>query len=121
GRRLCHDFAQQLQSLGAKRGREEARARDVTARAIHAGDESLLDRVAAHCKNDRDRRGPSFRRQGRRGAADGSDHRYLTADEIGRERWKLLEPTRCPAVFDGYVPTREISGIQEAPVESSDD
>jgi hypothetical protein len=33
----------------------------------------------------------------------------------------FVEPTRCPAVFDGYVTTPKISGMQEAPVESSDD
>jgi len=52
---LWYQFVQQLYSFRLYRGAQPRYARNVTARVIDAGDEPILDRIAAGLKYDRDR------------------------------------------------------------------
>src|SRR5262249_13698901 len=58
--RLRHEFVQQLKPLRPQRERHPAYAWYVTAWPTQAGDETVLDRVAACLEADWDRRGCRF-------------------------------------------------------------
>jgi hypothetical protein len=80
----------------------------------------MLDRIAAGHENDwcRCRRG--LRRQDRRIAADGHDHRDPELDEIG---CKILQPLASivgPAVLDPDVPAFDETRLVQASVESGE-
>jgi hypothetical protein len=48
------------------------------------------------------------------GGADGYDHRYAAADEIGRERRELIELVLHIPILDRHVPALDIAGFLQA-------
>jgi hypothetical protein len=86
---------------------------EVRAGPVEAGDKTQCDRVTAGVKYDRYRRGRCLRRH-RCGAADGYDHGYAAADQIGRERRQPINLIFRPAVFDRHVLALDIAGFLQA-------
>ena len=55
----------------------------------------------------------------RRGARD--DHRHLTANQFGRQRWQPIISAVRPAVFDRHVLTFDIPDFVQALAECRDE
>jgi hypothetical protein len=73
----------------------------------------MRDRVSANAKGDRDRRGRSFGRKGRR-IASRSDNCHATADEVGHERGQAIVLAAEPVVLDDDVLALDVAGFAEA-------
>ena len=100
---LGDQLAQELEPLGRKLRGDEGDTRDVAARPVEAGDEAELDRIGAEREDDGYRRGRRLGRERRPGAAAGNNHRYLAANQIGRQRRQPIRFVVGPAVFDRDV------------------
>jgi hypothetical protein len=109
---------QQLQPLGAELGTEEVDPRDVAGRPIEAGDNTLLDRIAASQEHDRDRAGRRLCGQSRIAASRGKDHGRLAAHKIGCERRQSIVLVFRKTVFDRYVAAFNVTGLTQAAAES---
>jgi hypothetical protein len=84
-----------------------------------AGDQAELNRVFADAEDDRDGGGRGFGCQGCSVAAKRCDNGHATADQIGRELWKSIEPALLlgPAIYDCHILTFDVSGLAETPAE----
>src|SRR5439155_10826384 len=70
-------------------------------------------------KDDRDRRGRSFRRYCRRGAAARRDYVNLAADEISGQCGQPIVVALCPAVFDRHILSLGVAGFTQPLAERS--
>src|SRR5262245_31638947 len=101
---------QQPKLLCPKLRRNEGDTGDVAARPVETGDEAELNRVAAGYEDDRDRRS---RRLGYncRGDVMRSDHRHLTAYQIGCEVGQSLDLVLRPAILDHDILALDVAGF----------
>src|SRR5215475_11258046 len=101
---------QQPKLLCPKLRRDEGDTGDVAARPVETGDEAELNRVAAGYEDDRDRRS---RRLGYncRGDVMRSDHRHLTAYQIGCEVGQSLDLVLRPAILDHDILALDVAGF----------
>src|SRR5262245_56725709 len=101
---------QQPKLLCPKLRRDEGDTGDVAARAVETGDEAKLNRVAGAYEDDRDRRS---RRLGYncRGDVMRSDHRYLTAYQIGCEVGQSVVLVLRPAILDHDILALDVAGF----------
>ena len=80
----------------------EGDAGDVTTRPIETRDEAVLNRVTAGCEDDRDFRVRGFGRNAPMGAVR-SDHRHLTAYQIGSKVRQSIILVLRPAILDRHI------------------
>src|SRR5262245_30114681 len=104
---------QQPKLLCPKLRRNEGDTGDVAARPVETGDEAELNRVAAGYEDDRDRRS---RRLGYncRGDVMRSDHRHLTAYQIGCEVGQSVVLVLRPAILDHDILALDVTGFTKA-------
>jgi hypothetical protein len=91
----------------------EGDAGDVAARPVETGDEAKLNRVAAACEDDRDCRGRRFG-YNCLGAAMRSDHRHLTAYQIGCKVGQSIILVLRPAILDRHILALDVAGFTNA-------
>ena len=108
-RRLGHELPQQLQSLRPQHAAEKAHAGDVAARPVEAGDQALLDRVAAAPEDDRHRRGCGL--GGERRIVVPDDHGHRPAEQIGHQGRQSISLIVRRAILD-----RDVLALDEARV-----
>jgi hypothetical protein len=85
--RSRYQLAQDFQSLGCKLDRKKIDPGEIAGGPRKAWDKAELDRVVANAKNDRDRGGCRFGREGARRAARRDDDRNLFTNQIGCQGW----------------------------------
>jgi hypothetical protein len=78
-------------------------AGDVAARAVEAGDQAKLDRVATHRKNNLNVGRYRLSSWSRKITPAADDHGYLTANQLSCQRRKAIMLTFCPSVLDGDI------------------
>jgi hypothetical protein len=111
------EFAHQLKPLRRDIDRQTTDTRDIATGSVHAGDEAVLDRVAAGLENDRYRGGCRLCCEtgcGRDACGNDSD---LRANEISRQRRQPIVSTVRPPIFDRYVAALYIAGFAQTPSE----
>src|SRR5262249_21242506 len=106
-------FMQQPKLFCPKLRRNEGDTGDVAARPVETGDEAELNRVAAAYEDDRDRRS---RRLGYicRDDVMSSDHRHLTAYQIGCEVGQSVVLVLRPAILDHDILALDVTGFTNA-------
>jgi hypothetical protein len=104
---------QELEPLGIGQDVHPADTRDVAAGLVHAGGQSLLDRVAAALKHDRGGRGRCFRRAARRRGAERGNDSDAAANEIGRQCRQAIIFTIRPSILHCYVATFDVTGFRK--------
>src|SRR5262249_25436280 len=104
---------QQPKPLCPKFRRQDGDTGHVAARPVETGNAAELNRVAAGCEDDRDRRS---RRLGRncRGGVTRSDHCHLTAYKIGCEVGQSIVLVLRPAILDRHVLAFDVAGFTSA-------
>src|SRR5215813_11523792 len=86
---------------------------DIAARPVETGDEAELNRVAAACEDDRDRRSRRLGYDCRPGVMR-SDHRHLTAYQIGCEVGQSVGLVLRPAILDHDILALDVAGFTNA-------
>ena len=110
---LGNQFPQQLKPFGIQLAGEEADARKVAARPGEAGDQTLLDRVAAGDEDDWDCRRCVLRRLcSKVGACH--DQIDLAGNKVGGEGRDSIQATLRPAVFYRHVLSLGIAGFAQS-------
>src|SRR5262245_40757074 len=104
---------QQPKALSPKSRRNEGDTGDVAAWSVEAGDEAKLNRVTAGCEDDRDRRSRRLGYNCRRGVMR-SDHRHLTAYQIGCEVGQPVVLVLRPAILDHDILALDVAGFANA-------
>ena len=99
---------QEPQHFAAERS-EKGNPRDVTARAIEAGDEALPDRIAAKREYDRNRGGRRLGSQNRAASSRCGDHRHITVDQVVSKRRQSIGLVLRKTVFDRHVATFDVA------------
>src|SRR5947209_2017287 len=104
---------QQSKFLCPKLSDDKRDTGDIAARPVETGDEAELNRVAAAYEDDRDRRS---RRLGYdcRGKVMRSDHRHLTAYQIGCEVGQSVVLVLRPAILDRHILALDVAGFTNA-------
>jgi hypothetical protein len=97
---------------------EEARASDVAARPVEAGDEAQFDWIAATEENDGNGGGCGLGYQRRTGIT--GDNGDLTANEVGRHGPQSIVLAFAPAIFDRNVPAFNVADLLQAVAECGD-
>jgi hypothetical protein len=98
---------------------ERAHTRDIAAGPVQVGNQTDLDRVRAHEKDDRDalRRGFGRKRSRRR---DRHDHIHLARDQLGCHRRQPLVAAFSPAIVHRDVPPGNIACLTETLMKGRD-
>src|SRR5215472_5092013 len=109
---------QQPKLLCPKLSRDKRDTGDIAARPVETGNEAELNRVAAACEDDRDRRSRRLGYDCRRGVVH-SDHRYLTAHQISCEVGQSVGLVLRPAILDRHILTLDVAGFTKALAECS--
>src|SRR5215813_12211463 len=109
---------QQSKLLCPKLSRDKRDTGDIAARPVETGNEAELNRVAAACEDDRDRRSRRLGYDCRRGVVH-SDHRYLTAHQISCEVGQSVGLVLRPAILDRHILTLDVAGFTKALAECS--
>jgi hypothetical protein len=112
---LCswHELVEHLQALRYGFRGEKGHARNVSPWPVQARYQTGCDRISPIRKHDRDRRSRGFCCERRRGAADGSDHHHLTANQVFRQRCQPIILALCKAVFDPDILALDIASLRE--------
>jgi hypothetical protein len=95
------------------RSRPSRKAGDIAAGTIETGDETSLDGVGAHTKDDRDCGGCLARDNGRHVTADANENSRFTRNKIGGERGQPVVIALRPAGLDHNVLPFDEPGIGE--------
>jgi len=106
-------LVQQFQPLRRNHRAQLGHARDVAARPVKVGDETELDRVAAHFEDDRNGRGRRLCCERRRSSGRGN-HGHLTLNQISHHRRQPIASALRPAVFDRHGSPLDISYFLQA-------
>src|SRR5262245_35446559 len=104
---------QQPKLLCPKLSSDKRDTGDIAAGPVETGDEVELNRVAAACEDDRDRRS---RRLGYdcRGGVMRSDHRHLTAYQISCEVGQSVVLVLRPSILDDDILALDVAGFTNA-------
>src|SRR5262249_17001751 len=102
---FCHDYIGQGGHAG-----------DVTTRAVEAGDEPDLDRVAPDREYDGNRPCRSLGRAGRGRTTNSADHCCPTSEQFDCQCMQSIVLMVRPAIFARYIPTLDIAGFIQAPL-----
>src|SRR5215470_10102381 len=94
---------QQLKPLRLESDRQTTDTRDIAAGPVHAGDESVLDRVAAGLENNRYCGGCRLCCETRCGRGACSNDGDLATNEIGCQRRQSVILALRPAILDRHV------------------
>ena len=105
---------EQLDAFGSKLAIDESYAGDVATRPVEAGDQPMLDRVAAVCEHDRNARRRRLGGDRRDHAAGGKDHIDRKIGEVGRKGRQSLVLKIRPAIFDQEILLLDITGLVQA-------
>src|SRR5215510_9618887 len=103
---------QQSKLLCPKLSNDKRDTGNVAARPVETGDEAELNRVAAACVDDRDRRSRRLGYDCRGGVS--SDHRHLTAYQIGCEVGQSVGLILRPAILDRHILALDEGGFTKA-------
>src|SRR5262245_17666273 len=104
---------QQPKLLCPKLSKNKRDTGDIAARPVETGDEAKLNRVAAACEDDRDCRSRRLGCNCRRGVMR-SDHRHLTAYQIGCEVGQSVDLVLRPAILDRHILALDVAGFTKA-------
>src|SRR5215471_1188265 len=104
---------QQPKLLCPKLSSDKRDTGDIAAWPVETGDEAELNRVAAACEDDRDRRGRRLGYDCRPGVMR-SDHRHLTAYQIGCEVGQSVGLVLRPAILDHDILALDVAGFTNA-------
>src|SRR5262249_43381829 len=104
---------QQPKLLCPKLSKNKRDTGDIAARPVETGDEAELNRVAAACEDDRDCRSRRLGCNCRRGVMR-SDHRHLTAYQIGCEVGQSVDLVLRPAILDRHILALDVAGFTNA-------
>ena len=113
--RLGNEFAQNLQPLPGKLGREQTNARYVLARVAQARHKSAGDRIDAGREYDWNRFGRCHGCLYGDNAAAGEENVHFTFGQINGHRWQPIEKPLRPTVFDCDVLMLDVSDLAEPP------
>src|SRR5262249_37376165 len=102
GRSLNVRDMQQPKLLCPKLSNDKRDTGDIAARPVETGDEAELNRVGAAGEDDRDRRSRRLGCNCREGVMR-SDHRHLTAYQIGCEVGQSVVLVLRPAILDRHI------------------
>src|SRR5215471_16770879 len=105
---------QQLKPLRLESDRQTTDTRDIAAGPVHAGDEAVLDRVAAGLENDRYREGCRLCCEAGCGRGACGDDGDLTTNQIGCQCRQSVIMAPRPAVLDGHVAAVDKTGFLQA-------
>src|SRR5262245_11458525 len=103
---------QQSKSLCPKLSNDKRDTGDIAARPVETGDEAELNRVAAACVDDRDCRSRRLGYDCRGGVS--SDHRHLTAYQIGCEVGQSVGLVLRPAILDRHILALDVADFTKA-------
>src|SRR5262249_38706577 len=88
------------------------------ARTVEAGDEAVLDRIAAGLEDDRDGRGCRFRGEGGRCGPTGCNDGDAATNEIGSQRRQPIIPALRPSIFNCDVLPPNVADFSETAAEA---
>src|SRR5437763_8826643 len=110
---------QQLQQLRPNLNVQVSDTRDIAARAVEAGDEADLHRIADGHENYWDGRGSGLCRDCC-GCCKGGNYEHLMPDQISCQSWQATVLILSPTVFHCEVLTLDRSGLIQALLERGD-
>src|SRR5262245_7935137 len=117
-RSFRQELVQQFKPLCLQRAEEEGYAREIAAWLVKTLHQAKVNRIASRDEDDWSGRG---RRHGGPGRGDSTaccnDHRHLAANQIRRQRWKLIIVTQRPAKIDLHILSIEIAEFAQAALE----
>src|SRR5262245_34680369 len=107
------ELSEEPQPLSLHRTEQQIYPGGVAAGPVEAGDEALLDRIAAADEDDGRCCGHRLGSQSRGRAAGRSDHRRVAMNQIGSKRRQTVEMALRPAVFDPHVSALDEAGFMK--------
>jgi hypothetical protein len=102
---------QEPQPLGRHLPNEKVDTRGITAGLGEACHYTKLDRVFANTKDNRDSRGRSFGREGRRRGGGRGNHGDTPADQVSHQPRQAIPVALQPVVLDRYILAFDVAGF----------